>query len=186
MKKVSQIILTVLIVLIYLPFGYGTIPLHLDSAITPVIPVITNSTDAAQVIPPIVISGPTAIASCTLMELMPGSIVTGTSGFIQATCPTVGSAIIFKHATSEIPTWVGSTWMQIAIMQMGYSCTFNFHDATDGHLTGQNLTSGAPVAFTDNPSPSILSAGTGTGYNYCLYYSNPTGGIATFGIAWTP
>ena len=161
-----------------------------------ILPVMAQrATDAIQTIPPIIVSGPNAVAGCTVLNLSPGSIVTGTSGFVQANCPNNTPAISLNG--TETPTFLLSTgWTQISLIQYIYPCSFSFRQVfhltvngttttTMGRLVGMNLTSGSPVTFTQssNSTTSLMFGG----YNYCLYYQNPpVNGIATFTVSWTP
>ena len=161
-----------------------------------ILPVMAQrATDAIQTIPPIIVSGPNAVAGCTVLNLFPGSIVTGTAGFVQANCPNNTPAISLNG--TETPTFILSTgWDQISLMYYTYACSFTFQQTfhftvngttttTMGRLVGVNLTSGSPVTFTksSNSTTSLMSGG----YNYCLHYQNPPiNGIATFTVSWTP
>lgn len=157
--------------------------MRLDSGIGPVF----SGGDALQTIVPVITSSRMAVSSCTLLELTPGSVISGQSGFVMASCPTVGSAIVFRGTTMETPVFLATGWVQISLLQMGNACSFKFNDPVDGHLIGMNLTSTNPVPFSSDYSNTTLYAGGGMGYNYCLYYSNPPiGGIGSFTISWSP
>jgi hypothetical protein len=143
------------------------------------------TSDVLQVIPPIIVSSPTAIAGCTVLNLSPGSAVTGTNGFIQANCPNGAPAVIFGVAT-ETPTFLLATgFAQVSLMYYSSSCNFHFFSTFAHRLVGTNLTSSGPITFTSQSnSTTQLLAG---GYNYCLYYQNPpVNGILSFTIAWSP
>lgn len=149
------------------------------------------STDALQTLPPIIASGPNAVAGCTLLNVVPGSIVTGTTGFVRANCPNT-SAMLFGQAT-ETPTFILATgFQQIVLMANSDPCGFIFKVTIPSGFNihgfqtiGVNLTSSGPITFTNNFMNSTdLSTG---GYDYCLYYSNvPSTGVASFTIAWSP
>lgn len=154
-----------------------------------------RTSDAIQTIPPIIVSGPNAIAGCTVLNLTPGSIVTGTSGFVQANCPNNTPAILL-NGTETAAFLLSTGWTQISLMFHTYPCSFNFRQVfhltingttttTLGRLIGMNITASIPLTFTSaSDSTTVLMAG---GYNYCLYYQNPpANGIATFTVSWTP
>lgn len=145
----------------------------------------TSPTDVLQTIPPIIVSGPNAIAGCTVLSTSPGSIVQATSGFLMATCPNNAAAVTLRG--TQTPTFLLATGLQqIAIMLAGYPCSFQFRQQFGNTFEtfGANITSGSPITFTDQPANST-SLPSGSGYNYCLYYVNaPVGGLTTFTIAW--
>jgi len=154
-----------------------------------------TTTDVIQTIPPIIVSSPNAIAGCTILNLSPGSVVSGSSGFVQANCPNNVPAITLNG--TETPTFLLSTgWNQISLMYSTYACSFQFLQVfhftvngttttTFGRLIGMNITSLNPISFTSSStSTTQLMVG---GYNYCLYYQNPSlNGISTFAISWSP
>lgn len=152
--------------------------------VMPVLATRTAPNDVLQTIPPITVSSPTAIAGCTILNLSPGSAITGRSGFIQASCPNFVPAIILSG--TETPTFLLATgFTQVSLFYAGFGCSFNFNPPAIGRLVGLNLTSSGPITFTNNSnSTTQLLAG---GYNYCLFYQNPpANGILSFTIAWSP
>ncbi len=148
----------------------------------------TGPTDVLQTIPPIIVSSRTAQAGCTILNLSPGSAVSGGSGFIQASCPNFVPAIILSG--TETPNFILATgFTQIALFYASLSCSFNYLPHRPGfppdRLLGMNLTSSTPITFTtaSNSTTQLLEGG----YNYCLYYQNPPiNGILTFTISWSP
>jgi hypothetical protein len=145
----------------------------------------TAPTDVQQVIVPIVVSSPSAIAGCTLLVLNPGSAVSGTSGWIMATCPNA-PAILF-NGTIETPTFVlTSGWDSIVAQVAGLtpcSAPHIFKTLTGPKLSGVTLTAAVPINFSVWTNTTIPAGG----YNYCLHYSNPSiNGILSFTISWNP
>lgn len=180
MIKTILVCLTILLS-VFLPLA-GSQYMRLDTGTA-----TTTRTDASQVIPPIITSSQSAIASCTLLELMPGSVVQGQSGFIKATCPDVGSAMVFHGSPTESASFIATGWTNILLTQGGFPCSFTTHSSTDGHLIAVDLITNPVISFTSDYSNTTLYAGGGMGYNYCMFYSNPSaGGIATFTISWSP
>lgn len=148
----------------------------------------TTTTDVLQTIPPIIVSGPNAIALCTVLNVTPGSVVAGTTGFLKANCPNNQPAIDLRG--TETPTFVLATgWQQIVLMTNGYPCSFSFRVVpfpNEFETVGTNMTSGTSITFI-NTTPVNSTSLTVGGYEYCLYFSNPPiNGLATFTIAWSP
>lgn len=136
-----------------------------------------------ETIPAVAVGSSTAVLGCTVLSIMPGSIIENSAGFVRASCPGIGYAIDFHHTLSETPTFVNPGWTQIVLMQIGYSCSFNF---LQGSLVGANMTTLTPISFSDSATNSSLGAGSGTPFDYCLYYANPpVSGFASFSITWS-
>lgn len=181
MRKVSFVVGLVLTLLLIM-----TMPTRAESPLN-VKTVAPSPTDALQTIPPIIASSPTAIAGCTIMSVVPGSAIVGTSGFLRATCPgSVYHAI--KLGATETPTFLLTTgWTAMSIMFADNPCSFNFlGSGSAAFLMGKNLTSGTPITFLPANQYSTTQLTTGP-YDYCLFYSNPpSGGMLTFTVAWSP
>jgi hypothetical protein len=145
----------------------------------------TSLTDSIQTIPPIIVSGPNAISNCNLLSLTPGSVVAGTSGFVQASCPNGTGAETLQGTETPTFTLLSTGWTQIVLMWYSNPCSFSFFSTFAHRLIGMNMTSNNPVAFTAlSNSTTQLMFGS---YNYCLFYQNPTAnGIQTFTISWNP
>jgi hypothetical protein len=159
--------------------------------IVPVMAQRTALTDVLQTIPPIIVSGPNAIAGCTVLNLSPGSVVSGTTGVIQANCPNGVPAVTL--AGTETPTFLLTLgWTRISLEYSSYACESGqmlfagvFGSRVPVRLIGLDLNSGTPVTMTtlSNSTTQLLMGG----YNYCLYYQNPPiNGIATFTVSWSP
>ena len=186
MKKIGLTILLVLAFLTALP---------LISAKT--------ATDVLQVIPPVVVSNRTAVSLCTVLTLVPGSVITGQSGVVSAFCPysSNNGAIDFQQLTdttrSETPTFILTTgWTAISLqlsttIRSGFGCLpanqLGFNNTQNTGITlGQFLTSGSPVSFISQATFNSTMPQFGI-YDYCLWYTNPpANGILTFTVSWTP
>jgi len=148
----------------------------------------TAPTDVLQTVPAVVVSTTNSEALCTTLGLTPGSVISGSSGFLRAYCFDSGAAIRFHSTTLETPTFIATGWTQVFLMQQGQSCSFTFLGGPFG-LQGANLTSGVGVPFTNTATTNntALLAGGGMSYSYCLYYQNPPlTGIASFSVSWNP
>ena len=186
MRKVSLLIILVLSLIV--PLATAKLP-----------------TDVLQTIPPVTVSTKTAIAGCTILDVFPGSIVTGTSGYVQTGCSQNVPSIMF-NGTTETPSFAFTLWTNMSLVLHGNGCkspsiqnigNFWLNATTEvsvPQLVRSTIISGNPVSFTPlvtefghrayQNSTMILQPG---GYDYCLGYNNPPStGIATFTISWTP
>ena len=186
MKKIGIVLLVALACLIILPNIMAK-----------------TATDVLQTIPPILVSNPTAIAMCTVLTVVPGSVIAGQSGVLSAFCPFAqnNGAINFPQLTdttrNETPTFILTTGFTAVSLQLsttirsGSGCLpanqLGFNNTINTGITlGQFITNGASVTFVSQGLFNATHPQFGF-YDYCLWYSNPpVNGIATFTIAWTP
>ena len=148
-------------------------------------PVRTPSTET---IPAIINTSPGVIYQCTSPFVFPGSISTGSSGFIRVSCPSPANGRLQLGTNTPItltPTLTLSTgYTQVAIVYYTNPCSFKFPHFLIGNVS---IPSGAflnqSLTFASPPVAGQLLA---TNYDYCLQYANaPTLGLGSFTIVWT-
>lgn len=151
-------------------------------------------TPTGTTIPTAMITSKGVLLECNPSLLLPGSINTGTVGFLRVKCSTGGYVQLgINGNVSLTPTFVLSPGYVNASIILSNSaghfpCDDRFQTLMSGNVTfpsGSLLTSGSPISFASPAQQGFMEAGL---YDYCLSYdaSQAVGStIAGFSITWT-
>lgn len=151
-------------------------------------------TPTTTTVPPITAQSAGVQLNCFPLQVFPGSVTPGTSGFIRVRCPTTGAVrfgIVGAPTVTLTPTFtLGIGYSNASIISTtdgGNPCSFNFLTMTVmvGNVTvAQGAFLNHAITFGNPPtSSSQLLAGD---FDYCLQYQNAAStGLGGFDIVWT-
>lgn len=143
----------------------------------------------ATTIPTITTTSAGVVFECNPSIAFPGSVITGSSGFIRVKCPTGGYVQLgTTNGIALTPSFaLTQGYSNISIVlanSAGNPCNYHFQPLQIGNVTVLTgvLLNGTALTFSSSPQPGQFLANV---YDYCLQYSSVQTTLQSFTVTWT-